>query len=575
MANCGAATVTLSSDKLWSFFALRQPVLRSLLIKNFALVDSLEVTLEPGLTVITGESGAGKSIILGALGLVLGNRAAAEAIRPAAANADVTAEFDCSGRDDAQAFLGEHSLVDPDQPNRCLVRRVVSREGRSRAFINGTPATLRMLRELTSELVDVHGQHENQRLVQPAVQLALLDDYGVDPATRDACRRSYRAWQQALRQADELEARLASKQDRASLLTYQLEELNALGLAPGELEALESDHKRLSQVHALREVVARSLSELEDLDTLGRLCRDLQAIDDDHPSLGASREMLTSAAELTRDALKDLRSYEQSLEADPETLATLDERLSGIMDLARKHHVPPPSLPDHIEALRTELGGISTDHAEFERATTAVNEHEADYRMHAAEVSRQRRAAADGFCAAVGQCMDTLGITGGRLNVVFHDRESEQGTEAVEFHVVTNPNYPPAPLAKIASGGEQTRISLAIQVVAAEQSALPCLVLDEADVGVGGTTADVIGRLLRSLAGHTQVLCITHAPQVAALGQHHLRVLKSVDQRTLIEPVVNTTRIDELARMLAGSDITDKSRDYAKTLLEDAGQALH
>ncbi|NIP16098.1 MAG: DNA repair protein RecN [Pseudomonadales bacterium] len=550
-------------------------MLRDLLVRDFALVESLEISLSDGLTVITGESGAGKSILLGALGLVLGDRADTDTIRPGAQRADVSAEFDLSSQPAALAFLAEHDLEDADHPERCLVRRVVNQEGRSRAFINGAAVTRALLREFAEDLVDIHGQHEHQRLAEPATQLKLLDDYGVDANLLASCRESYRSWQRALADANALEDALASKQDRASLLSYQLEELAALGLQPGEFEILESEHKRLSQAQDLRETVGHSLAALEEAEVLGRVAGALANLDDEHPALQAARDLMSSADSLVSDAVRDLRRYDDSLDVDQEELQQLEARVSSVVDLARKHRVPPAELVEHMATLQAELDAISTDRGSLDALRDDAARHEAKFRNTADEVSRQRREAASPFAAAVSQCMQNLGIGGGELRLAFSESESERGLESVEYQVMTNPKYPEAPLARIASGGERARISLAIQVVAAEKSALPCLVLDEADVGIGGTTADVLGRLLRSLAMHTQVICVTHAPQVAALGNHHLRVTKSSDQDTHIERLSEDTRIDEVARMLAGSGVTDKSRDYARTLLDEAHQALH
>lgn len=548
-------------------------MLKALTVTDFALVQALDIGFEPGLTVITGESGTGKSILLGALGLVLGERASAEAVRPGAARADITAEFDLTGEDAARAFLEAQALADEDQPGRCLVRRVVNADGRSRAFLNGTPVTLQILRELCEQLVDIHGQDENQRLAHRDVQLGLLDDFGVDPEELRACRDAFRSWQKTRRQAAELEAALESGSDRAALLTYQLEELDVLALEPGEYERIESEHRRLSQAQDLRQTAAACLLALEEEEVSGRVIRALEGTDDDHPRLQGALEALRSASDLISDATRDLRAYDEALDLDPELLAGLDERLQQIHDLARKHRVAPAALAAHQETLRRELEAISTDRSELGALREAAAESRNRFLAHAAQVSEQRRQAAAEFAEAVSACMRTLGIRQGQLQLQFAAAESERGLETVEFHVQTNPKYPAGPLNRIASGGERARISLAIQVVAAERSKLPCLVLDEADVGVGGTTADVVGRLLRALAAHTQVICVTHAPQVAALGHHHLRVHKNADQDTQIDALAQDRRVEELARMLAGADITDKSRDYARTLLREADSA--
>jgi len=347
-------------------------------------------------------------------------------------------------------------------------------------------------------------------------------------------------------------------------------------LAEGEFERIEKEHKRLNQAQDLRGIVADSLTTLEDMDPVRRTLGALEGIDDDQPQLVAAREFLNSALALIDDAVRDLRGYDDSLEVNPEYLTTIDVRLALVHDLSRKHQVAPSDLASHYGKLQVELDEISTDKTAFVALAESAQQHEAAYRKRAKVVSGQRRSAANSFATAVSSCIKTLGIEGGELNLSFSEAESERGLESVEFHIVTNPNYPGAPLSKIASGGERARISLAIQVVAAEKTALPCLVLDEADIGVGGTTADVVGRLLRALAEHTQVICVTHAPQVAALGQRHLRVHKDAKQDTHIEPVAEDTRIDELARMLAGADVTQESRDYARTLLSEANaDAVH
>jgi DNA repair protein RecN (Recombination protein N) len=550
-------------------------MLKALTVRDFALVHELDISLQSGLTVITGESGAGKSILLGALGLVIGERADSDTVRPGARRAEVSAEFDLADQPAAQKFLAQHALEDPDQPGRCLIRRVVNGDGRSRAFINAAPVTLQLLRGLTEGLVEIHGQHENQRLAQAGRQLSLLDDYGVNSETLVACRDAFRAWQASLDEIAALQAAVASKEDRAALLAYQVEELSALGLAEGEFDTLAADHKRLSQAQSLRQTVARALAELDNAEALSRVARELAGIDDTHPSLLGAKDTLGAATALLDDAARDLQQYAETLDVDPGLLQTLDERLGLLIDLARKHKIDPQALPGQLLGLTEELEGISTDRSALDALRNSAQQHETTFRELAAEVSAMRRTAADEFASAVSKRMNSLGIDDGALILEFSPNESERGLESVEFMVVTNPKYPAAALAKIASGGERARISLAIGVVAAEKSALPCLVLDEADVGVGGTTADVVGRLLLDLANHAQVICVTHAPQVAALGQNHLRVEKTSSQDTQIAPLAQPERVDELARMLAGAGITDKSRAYARTLLEEAGNTVH
>ncbi len=545
-------------------------MLKTLTVSNFALVDSLDIQFGPGLTVITGESGAGKSILLAALSLVLGERAAVDTIRPGASRAEVSAEFDLGGVDSVRDYLSDHELDDLDQPDRALIRRVLNADGRSRAFLNGTPVTLSVLRALAGGLIDIHGQDDNVRLAEPAVQRDLLDGYGVDAGLLADCRNAYLTWKNKAAELARLQARVEGDEDRSALLAYQLEELEQVAPDAGEFEEVEQTHRRLSQAQSLRDVVSQALTALEEADMLGQARTSLGRIDDGHPALASARETLTTIGELMDDARHDLRSFEDSLSFDPETLEALAQRLSELHDLARKHRVNPEALPGHVRALQAELEALSTDRTSLESLAEAVTELEKAYRKLSKKLTGQRMAAAEGFCQSVSEHMQTLGIKGGALALAFHPKESEYGAEAVEYQCVTNPRYPAAPLGRIASGGERARISLAIQIVAAARNQLPSLILDEADVGVGGTTADVVGRLLRGLAEHTQVICITHAPQIAALGLEHLKVSKDSGQDTRIAELDTGERVDELARMLAGARVTDESRDYARTLLREA-----
>ena len=543
-------------------------MLTQLTLKNFVLVDALDISFDGGLTTITGESGAGKSILLNALGLLLGERARTEVIRPGQDKADVSAEFDLTELPRLMTRLTEDELLESGD-TRCLVRRVVSSQGRSRAFINGVPVTTQYLRELGEYLVDVHGQNEHQRLADRGVQLALLDDYGrLDKAAADVARL-YRTWQDELARMQALAANEAAAADRKSLLTYQLEELEAFNLAAGEFEALESEHKRLSQAHATLASLDKARYALEELDSLRQSAREIDGIDDDHADLRSAQATLQSALGLLDDASRDLRHYQDQIVINPEQLELVEARLNTAQDLARKHRIDATALPEHTVRLREELDGIDADASELTELAEAVEKHAQAFAKKAQTLSNKRRKIAPKFAAAVSDYMQTLGIKDGGFHVEFSDGEGEHGIDRVEFFVKTNPNFPPGPLTQIASGGEQTRIALSIQIVAAQNSALPCLILDEADVGVGGTTADTVGRILRELGSHTQVICITHAPQVAALGNHHFRVVKEGDN-TNIHTLDEQLRVEELARMLAGADITDETRSYAQTLLKAA-----
>ena len=545
-------------------------MLKQLTISDFALVGALDMALTGGLTVITGESGAGKSILLNALSLVLGERASTDLIRPGARRAEVVAEFDVQGNAGALGCLRGNELGDPDQPERALLRRVVNSDGRSRAFVNGTPVNLHTLRQLAGDLVDIHDQDENQRLTRKEVQLALLDACAVAPDDRDCMAAAHRAWKRTERSARDLGARLAEIDNRGELLRYQLAELDTLGLREGEFEALDAEFRRLSQAQGIRETVVSALECLTDLDAVRRVSGALGGIDDTHPALDRARGALDAALELNDDALRALRGYFDALESNPEHLSEVEERLNLIQDLARKHRVHPQALAGHIDGLSAELATLTASGNDLEALNTEAARHRAEFERIAGEVGRQRRDGAAAFADEVSACMQTLGMKDGCLSIRFESAESEQGLESAEFLVTANPKYPPGALKKVASGGERSRISLAIEVVAAERARLPCLVLDEADVGVGGPTADVIGRLLRRLGRHTQVICVTHAPQVAALGDAHMLVEKDAEQRVLIRGLNEQERVAELARMLAGAGVSRKARAYARTLLEEA-----
>ena len=543
-------------------------MLKQLTLSNFVLVESLDIDFHPGLTTITGESGAGKSILLNALALLLGERARTDVIRPGADKADVSAEFDLSGQSALAAQLAADELIGED-PDCCLVRRVISSNGRSRAFVNGVPVTTQYLRSMGDALVDVHGQNEHQRLADRHMQRALLDDYaGLEKAAAKV-QTLYRAWQARLEQITELQASLTSASDRQALLTYQLQELDEFGLGADEFGSLESDHKRLSQAQDTLARLHAAAAHLEEIDGLRQTASQLDGIDDDHPALSATTDSLRAALSLLDDAQRDLRHYQDQVVIDPEALQVTEQRLNTAQDLARKHKVNPGNLAQHVEDLRAELASIDAGQGDLEDLMRTAAEEEAAYRSAGSALSAKRRKAAPKFAKAVGGYMRELGITSGAFDVHFEDVETEFGLDRVEYFVTTNPNFPAGPLTQIASGGEQTRIALSIQIVAAQHSALPCLILDEADVGVGGTTADTVGRILRGLGQHTQVICVTHAPQVAALGDQHYRVVKQGDN-TLIHALTLDSRVDELARMLAGADITDKTRDYAQALLQEA-----
>lgn len=543
-------------------------MLKQLTVRNYVLVDALDVSFNAGLTGITGESGAGKSILLGALSLLLGERAKTDCVRPGADKADISAEFELLPTGFLQTKLAADELLE-DGDTHCLVRRVISAEGRSRSFINSIPVTLQYLKDISEHLVDIQGQNEHQRLLDRNVQRSLLDDYGKLASQSKKVSQLYKTWQSTVQEITKLREVITAHEDRKTLLNYQLEEFANLSIGENELAQLELEQKRLAQAQSILEILSRANGSLEELDDLRQTARMLSELDDSHQDLTVAKDTLISALALLDDAARDLRRYQDQVVVDPSALEEIDERISAILEVARKHKIQPERVSSFAQELQQEFDNMASDNTMLDELTTKEQALGDEYLANAKKLSVARRKQSGGFCKDVNKYIQALGIKNGALSIVFHDQQNEHGLEQVEFHVTTNANFAAGPLGRIASGGEQTRISLAIQIVAAANSALPCLVLDEADVGVGGTTADTVGRILRDLADHTQVLCVTHAPQVAALGHNHMRVSKHKDQ-TVIEPLSQDNRIEELARMLAGADVTEKTRAYATTLLQEA-----
>ena len=542
-------------------------MLKQLTLKNFLLVDALEIDWHGGLTTITGESGAGKSILLAALGLLLGERANPDLVRPGAEKADVSAEFDLTGLACAAQLAADE--LQSDTPGECLIRRVVAKGGRSKAFINGVPVTTQYLRGLGAELVEIYGQNAHIRLSERHRQLALLDDYAKLNDKVAQTRQAYLTWQQNEQRISELREQVEQARDRQELLRYQLQELETLALAPGEFQQLDSEYKRLANAQETLSTLQQVEQALEEIDDLRHAAAAIASIDDNQATLNSGQSNLRDGLALLDDAAHDLRRYADQVTVNPAALAEVESRLNEALSLARKHRVDPILLAEHTATLQAELESLSDDDQSLETLTAEAAALREKFLAKAQTLSNKRRKAAPQFAKAVTQHMRTLGMPDGKFSLAFTDTDGETGLDRVEFQVTTNPNFPAGNLTEIASGGEQTRISLSIQIVAAKHSALPCLILDEADVGVGGTTADTVGRILRELGANAQVICITHAPQVAALGNQHLQVLKQGD-RTQIQHLDAGLRVDELARMLAGADITDKTRDYAATLLEEA-----
>ena len=543
-------------------------MLKQLTVQNFIIVNHLNIQFEKGLTTITGESGAGKSILLGALNLILGHRASPDLVSPGANQSNISAEFDLENCQKTVDLLLDAGIFDSRQ-TQCLIRRTISADGGSRAFINETPVTLKLLQEAMQPLINICDQNENQHLTEITNQTQFLDNYADQTKTAKLVKDLYKNWQQTEKEVIKLQEDHRTRSDRRELLNYQLDELKALSLSENEFTKIENEHRRLSSARQIIDTTEEVLNAIVNLDEIRQSDSRLSAINDLDQNLESAKANLESALSLMDDAERDLKRFRDQIVVDPESLMEVENRLNLIIGAAKKHRVDPTQINSHVQELEKELQDIEKTSTGIEELSLESIRLKENFLKESQKLSTKRKRHQQEFCDDVEAQISSLGLKEAKLSITFKEEVSAHGIETVEFLVQTNSKFKPASLKKIASGGEQTRIFLGIQIVAAQTTKMPSLILDEADVGVGGTTADTIGRLLLQLGSNTQVICITHAPQVAAIGQNHLRVTKD-NSETTIAPLDEDMRIEELARMLAGADITEKTREYASTLLKEA-----
>ena len=554
------------------------PVLTSLTIKNFTLVESLELEFSSGMTAITGETGAGKSVLLNALGLTLGNRADYEQIRRGAKRADVIASFDIKRIPSAQQFLQQHEL---DDGNECILRRSISSTGNGKAWINGSPVTLSTLRELSEQLIDIHSQHEHQSLQKKSHHRELLDNYGNLQAPLSALKTTYQQWQQKLSQLQTFTDQADEITAKRDLLTYQVAELDELDLQPNEFEELENEYailanaeKNLGILDQLQQLIDSDnshtdMSILSGIRQATQLAEQLE-LGQTQAATDAQR-MLQEAEVLIDEARDSIHRCADKVELNPARLSEVASRISQAFDLGRKHHVEPNDLYGFHQQLKTELSDLCPAEDSIDQLKAEISLYEAQYLKQAAKLSKQRKTAAKKLTAAVNSYFASLNMQGANIELRLDTcAPSILGMETVEFYICTNTGQPHKALAKVASGGEMSRISMVIQVVTAKTSQLSCLVFDEVDVGIGGNTGDVVGHLLRELGAVSQVLCVTHLPQVAGKAHQHLLVEKSSNQHstsTDITPLNDEQRLREIARMLGGNDKSQQTIAHAKEIL--------
>lgn len=557
-------------------------MLRSLQVRDFAIVDQISVEFEPGMTVLTGETGAGKSILVDAVGLVLGERGGSQLVRSGAKRAEFSAEFDVSGLRDVRDWLEDQAL---DQDDECLLRRVVSADGRSRAFINGNAVTMQQLKSLGELLLDIHGQHFHQSLGRRAVQRDLLDHFGELSEQRSATEASFDRWQSLQQQLDALLSADADRASRLDLLEFQLRELDGLDMREDELPELQSERQKLRNSGRLADGVAAALGALNQDDdaNAGALIADaarrIEALAEFDAELEPVRALLESASIQVSEAVDSLQRYGESIDMDPARRDWVEERLDALTSVARKHRVDPEELPALTERLRKEFDDLNHAEERGRELEAEVASARTAYEDFAAALSKARKKAAKKFSAAVSDAMHGLGMPGGKfecsVNALAEGDARSWGIDNIEFLISANPGQPLMPLSKVASGGELSRMSLAIQVIASDGSAIPTMVFDEVDSGVGGGVAEMVGRRLQELGASRQVLCVTHLPQVASLASQHFRISKVTDgkaTRTGLAVLGKEERIEELARMLGGVEITQKTLDHAAEMLAGAGR---
>ncbi|MFI4914254.1 MAG: DNA repair protein RecN [Steroidobacterales bacterium] len=559
-------------------------MLRHLQIRDFAIIDAIELELGPGLTVLTGETGAGKSIIVDALELLAGGRAGADVVRAGAERADVTATADISQTaGELRRVLEEQSIATEGE---LLLRRVVGNDGRSRAWLNGQSVPVQLLRTVSELLFDIHGQHEFQSLVRPAAQRQLVDSFGRLDGIAGQVRAAHSVWLALLNRSLELESAASERGSRLDLLRHQLQEIEALQLRPGEPRELIEERSRLAHRGRLLEAARLALECLYEAETptahalIARSTAALRAVSAIDAQLAPLAPLLDEAAIRIKDAAHTLTQYLQSLDVDPQRQDAIERRLAAIEELARKHRVPSDELPARQAALAQDLAGLEHAAADLGTVRAQLGAALTAYRELAQTLSARRTSAARVLAKEVTRRMQELGMAGGRFLIDVAPLETTEpaphGIDRIEFRVSTNPGQPPRSLAKVASGGELARLSLAVQVSCA-LGAAPCMVFDEVDAGIGGAVAEIVGRELRALGAQAQVLCVTHLAQVAAQGHQHLRVSKLSDgltTRTAVTALGGETRIEEIARMLGGIEITARARAHAIEMLQRGASAI-
>jgi DNA repair protein RecN (Recombination protein N) len=555
-------------------------MLTHLQIRDFAIIDLIDLEVRAGLTVLTGETGAGKSIVVDALSLLAGGKGGAEVVRAGTERAELSATFDISGSPAAlREMLAEQSVEAGDE---LTVRRVIASDGRSRGYLNGVSVPLQLLRDVGTLIVDIHGQHEFQSLTRPSAQRELLDDFGDNLALAASVREAHKVWIALVNRTVELESKARDRDSKGELLRFQVSELKALDLKEGEVAQLAEERTRHSNRGRLAEAAQAAVGLLYDSDegnahaTASRALAGIKTLSSVDQRLAKVIPMVDEATIQIREAARELSRYLETLDIDPARQEEVERRLAAVEELSRKHRVQAAELAGRAATLERELAELESADNNLNALKKAQAEALESYRKLATQLSAVRQTSARALSKDITARMQTLGMAGGRFLIDVTQPNGDpapNGFDTVEFRVTANPGQPLRPLAKVASGGELARLSLAVQVACSAQD-MRCMVFDEVDSGVGGAVAEIVGRELKALGFSGQAICVTHLPQVAKEGHHHLRVSKLTDgktTRTTISELTMDERAEEIARMLGGTEITSKAREHAREMLQMAG----
>ncbi|MEI8570380.1 DNA repair protein RecN [Methylomonas sp. LW13] len=558
-------------------------MLLNLNIIDLAVVDALDLDLDPGMSVLTGETGAGKSILLTALGLALGDRADSGYVRPGSKRAEVNIEFDLSKAPLVKQWLIDNELDDDGQ---CMIRRTISDDGRSKAYINNRPVNLQTLQGLSRQLVEIHGQHAHLTLLDSEEQRRLLDGFAGNQALLDDLNTCYQNWKQAHKQLQQLLKAGSDQAEREELLRYQLDELQQLDLENFDYQALADEHHKLANLGKILGVGQQQLDVLYDndqqsvADMLGHVIHAINELAQYAGELNGVAELLSDAEIQIGEATQQLRRFLENQEADPQQLTWLENQIGVIQSLSRKHKIQPEELPELAARFATELDNLSHSSERIESLNTDCERLLSQYRKLAGELSTSRRQAGTELQQRISDAIKELGMPHGEFLVNLRTPEDAEpqrnGVDSIEFLVSTNPGLPAKPLAKVASGGELSRISLAIQVTTSTDKTTPTMIFDEVDSGIGGGIAEIVGQKLRRLSKNRQVLCVTHLPQVASQAHQHLFVAKNQKAAvtsSTVRRLSEDERVNEVARMLGGVTITENTLAHAREMLVSGGLA--